>query len=320
MGDLFMSSTAETWYDAIIVGGGAAGMSAGLVLARCRRSVLVVDAGRPRNHAARRLHNYLTRDGVTPHRFTQLARREFARYGGEFRRGRVVDVASVQGGFRVSIEGGNPRKSRLLLLATGVVDELPPIRNARAFYGHGVHHCPYCDAWAYRDKQIAAYGLGRAGLGLACSLVTWSADVTVITDGVAMDGATRRKSARLGIAVREEKIVRLVSRRGRSRPSSRDPLGRIEFTKGPDLPVAALFFNTGQTQRSSLPKLLGCRMDAEGGVIHDKRQRTGVEGLYLAGDASKDVQFVVVAAAEGAKAGVAMNSDLQARDRGQVRG
>lgn len=313
-----MPISAEPWYDAIIVGGGAAGMSAGLVLARCRRSVLILDAGRPRNHAAQRLHNYLTRDGVAPHRFIQLARREFARYGGEFRSGRVVAAARVKGGFQVTIERGKARKSRLLLLATGVVDELPPIRNARAFYGRGVHHCPYCDAWQYRDKRIAAYGLGRTGVGLALSLATWSADVTVITDGAAMDGATRRKSAEFGIALREEKVVRIVSRRGQSRPSSRDPLGFIEFTKGPDLPVAALFFNTDQTQRSALPRLLGCRMDDEGGVIHDKRQRTGVEGLYLAGDASKDVQFVVVAAAEGAKAGVAMNSDLQTRDRRQV--
>jgi thioredoxin reductase len=250
---------------------------------------------------------------VAPRRFLDQGRRDARRYGVEFRRAVVTRARAVRGGF--AVRAGRRFTSRVLLLATGVVDELPAIANLRAFYGRGVHHCPYCDGWEYRDKPLAAYGPGRQGLGLALSLRTWSRNVTVITNGVAAEGAVCRTAARYGINMRTEVIDRFVSRRGARRASRSDRLGRIVFRSGPDLRLAALFFNTDQVQRSGLPARLGCRTTPEGGVLRDRRQRTGVPGLYLAGDASVDVQFVIVAAAEGAKAGLAMNRELQERDR-----
>jgi thioredoxin reductase len=262
------------------------------------------------------MHNYLTRDGIPPARFLELARADLGPYDVEFMHALVTECDCEPGGFAVRVRDVRRRfTSRVLLLATGVVDELPAVGNVREFYGLGVHHCPYCDGWEYRDRPLAAYGLGRQGLGLAMNLLTWSRDVTVVTNGAGLEAVDARRAAKLGIKVRRERIVRLLSRRGRKSASENDPLGRLRFESGPDQAVDAMFFNTDQMQRSRLPVKLGCQMNEDGGVIHDRRQRTGVKGLYLAGDASVDVQFVIVAAAEGAKAGMAMNRDLQERER-----
>lgn len=300
-----------TMYDAIIVGGGPAGLSAALVLGRCRRRVLVCDAGRPRNAASREMHGYLTRDGIRPDELLRLGREELEGYGVEFRKVEVVEAACLgKDGFRVVLHDGTRLDARKLLLATGVRDILPAIEGIEEFYGLGVHHCPYCDGWEHRDTVLVAYGRGRAGLGLAMSLRTWSERVVVCTDGRAYLG--RRDLNRLGrngVGLRQERVVRLEGEGGR--------LARLVFASGPPLDCGAMFFNTGQYQRSSLPTTLGCVFKKDGGVKHDHRQRTGVPGLYLAGDASRDVQFVIVAAAEGAKAATAINRELQDEDRGE---
>src|SRR6185503_4065026 len=282
-----------TPYDAIIVGGGPAGLNAALVLGRCRRRVLVIDAGRPRNAPSQHLHNFLSRDGVNPLALRRLGRAELRRYGVTYRAGLVSGASCVKAGFVVRIEDGPTLRARALLLATGVADALPDISNVRDFYGRGVHHCPYCDAWEYRDKPIAAYGRARRGLGLALSLLTWTPDVTVVTGGGRLSADAREEAARFGVGVRTEKIIRLEGKPGR--PSAKAGLARVIFEQGPPLRVSALFFNTFQLQRSTLPVRLGCRIDDQGSVIHDRRQRTGVPGLYLAGDASYDVQFAIVA-------------------------
>src|SRR4051812_12312659 len=178
-------------HDVLIVGGGPAGLSAALVLGRCRRRVLVVDAGRPRNAASRAMHGYLGRDGLDPREFLRLGREEIARYGVEFldaevdaARGPAPDgVTGPDSSFEVMTEDGRRIYSRRLLLATGVRDVLPPIDGAEAYYGRGVHHCPYCDGWEYRDRALVAYGAGPAAVGLALSLRTWSDRVTACADG-----------------------------------------------------------------------------------------------------------------------------------------
>ncbi|QDV39579.1 NAD(P)/FAD-dependent oxidoreductase [Tautonia plasticadhaerens] len=306
-------------YDVLVVGGGPAGLSAALVLGRCRRRVIVVDSGRPRNAAALRSHGYLTRDGIGPHELLRLGREEVARYGVEVLDDEVVDARcpSPDGSpgpgaaaFEAETRSGRRLRSRKLLLATGVRDVLPPVEGAERYYGRGVHHCPYCDAWEHRDARLAAYGAGGAAVGLALSLRTWSDRVTACTDGRPVDAGDRARLRRNGIALRTEPVARL--------DGDDEALGAIVFEGGRSIRCDALFFNTGQVQRSTLPGMLGCEYREEGQVETHGKQHTCTPGLFMAGDADGDVQFLIVAAAEGARAATAINRELQDEDRGEA--
>lgn len=297
--------------DVLIIGGGPAGLSAALVLGRARRRVVVVDSGRYRNAASGEMHGFLTRDGVQPREFLGVGRAEVERYGVEIRRAEAVDAwVDVNGRFRVKLDSGEELTSRRMLLATGVRDVLPRVEGIEGLYGTSVHHCPYCDGWEHRDERLVAYGKGKAAVGLALSLRTWSERVTACTNE-ALDEEQRGRAARNGIEVREEMVVGLEGEDGKLR--------RVVFESGPALECDAMFFNTDQFQRSDLARRLGCEFDENGGVKTEAHQRTCVPGLLLAGDAEKDVQFVIVAAAQGATAAVVINRELQDEDRGEAR-
>jgi thioredoxin reductase len=300
-------------YDCIIVGAGPAGLSAALMLGRCRRKVLVCDVGEPRNVRASGLHNYLTRDGIPPREFLLLARGEVERYPSiEFRAFEVLDATRSAEGFTIRCADGRWLHTRKLLLATGVVDELPEVAGLPELYGTSVHHCPYCDAWEWRDQPIAVYGRGEEGSALALGLTPWTQDLVLCTDGPS--GLSDLELEQLGIAgigVREERIARLEGRDGK--------LERVIFVAGEALLRQALFVCAGQRQRSSLARTLGCRFTSRGTVNTGSCEATDVPGLYVAGDSSKEAQFVIVAAAEGAEAGMAINKALLKEDLSQKR-
>lgn len=283
------------------------------MLGRCRRSVLVCDAGESRNAQSSGLHGYLTRDGMHPGEFLRLARQDIERYPTvEFHRGEVVEASRTSGGFSVVCAGGLRLSARKLLLATGVADEVPDIEGLRELYGKSVHHCPYCDAWEWRDQPLAVYGRAEAGVALSLALTVWSDDVVLCTDGPS--GLSEEEEERLqeaGIDLREDAVVRLEGRDGL--------LSQVVFAEGDPLSRRALFFCCGQHQRSPLAQKLGARFNAKGTVDTGSCEATNVPGLYVAGDASKDVQFVVVAAAEGSEAGMAINQALLKEDLAQKR-
>jgi thioredoxin reductase len=287
-----------------VVGGGPAGLSAALMLGRCLRRVLVFDAGQQRNASSRGIHGYLTRDGTPTGEFLELARRELERYGTvTLHRGTVEHATRTANGFVVMTADGNRHGTRKLLLATGVVDELPDLEGLEALYGTSVHHCPYCDAWEWRDQPIAVYGAEDAASALALTLRWWSGDVMLCTGGgrgIADEHLQRLMQA--GVRVREDPVARLEGTGGR--------LERIVFAGGESVTRNALFFATGQRQRCDLAALLGCRFTEKGAVDTGSCEATNVPGLYVAGDASKEAQFVVVAAAEGAEAGMAIHKAL----------
>ena len=294
--------------DVVIVGGGPAGLSAALMLGRCRRRVMVCDAGLPRNAASKAVHGFLTRDGIPPVELLCLGRSEISRYDVGFRQVRVVSVCREETGlFAVDLADQTRLICRKLLLATGVRDVLPPLNGISEFYGASVFHCPYCDAWEVRDQPIALYARRSQGVGEAIALTRWSSSVILCTDGRSgIDEHGRARLARNGVSLREQKIDRL--------EGAGSQLERIVFRDNSSIECRALFFNTGQYQRSDLAEVLGCTFTRKGVVHTDRLGNTNIPGLYVVGDASRDAQFVMVAASEGLKAAVAINQVLQQED------
>lgn len=293
-------------FDVIIVGGGPAGLSAALMLGRCRRRVLVCDAGRPRNARSSGIHGFLTRDGIAPCDFLTLGRAELERYDVAFSHSDVVAAGGSSGRFSISLANGNRETSRFLLLATGVVDELPLITGLDACYGRSVFHCPYCDGWENRERRLVALGPGKSGAGLALSLRTWSDAVLLCSNGGRLEASMRQRLQTNGIRFRTDLIDRLEHENG--------SLRSIAFCTGPSEDVDALFFSSGQHPQCDLAVKIGCAFNRRGTVSTGTLSNTNVPGVFVAGDLSRDAQFVVVAAAEGVKAGMAINQALQRED------
>ena len=296
-------------YDVVIVGAGPAGLSAALFLGRCRRTVLLCDNGHPRNEASQAMHGFLTRDGMPPLEFLRVGREELRPYTTvECRDVTVTDArCGPSGRFETTLETGEVIESRKLLIATGVRDNLPEIPGMRELYGSSVFHCPYCDGWEVRDEPLAVYGRGERGYGLSLELTAWSRDILLCTDGPSeIDESKTARLTRNGVTIREERVSRLEGRDG--------ALERIVFADGEPSRRRALFFTTGQHQQSALAIRLGCEFNDKGTVRTGKYETTHLPGLFVAGDASRAVQWVIVAASEGAEAAFAINTDLIKED------
>ena len=299
-------------FDVVIVGGGPAGLSAALILGRSRRHVLLCDAGRPRNAASHELHGFLTRDGIAPSEIRRIGREQLAQFGTiEIREVEVVDAAPRDGGFILTLAGGGIVRSRKLLLATGVTDLLPQVRGFDSIYGRSAFHCPHCDGWEFRDRALGVYGPERRAFGLALELRNWSAQVTLCTDGPSELGAEERvQLEKLGILLCEDQVVALESSEGM--------VERVCFQGRPPLAVEALFFDVGEVQASTLVRRLGCEMTEKGAVITADDRTTNTPGLFVAGDACQGSQLAIIAAAEGAQAGIAINNFLIKEDHARV--
>lgn len=290
-------------YDVIIIGGGIAGMSAAMLLGRCRRSVLVIDSGKPRNRASHALHGFLTRDGAKPLEMREIGRRELEKYETvQWHEGEAVDAVRMGEKFQVTVADGSRWESRYLLLATGIADRLPDVEGVEDFYGRSVFHCPYCDGWENRDRMLAAYGQGEGGVEMALELLTWSRDVVLCTDGYQLPKEASERLAKNGILYSEKRLLRLEGAEGR--------LERIVFEDETWLLREALFFYPEQHQSSPLAEKLGCEVP-EDGIVDTGKFQAVQPRLFVVGDAARSVQLAIVAAAEGAEAAFAINTALQ---------
>lgn len=294
-------------YDVIIIGGGPAGLNAALVLGRCRRSVLVFDSNQRRNAVSHALHGFLSRDGMPPQELLRISREQLLPYGVEIVDTEISDAQQRDTLFEVTTAQGQVFKSRKLLLATGITDNLPELNGFHEFYGISAFHCPYCDGWESRDKRIVAYAKGKQVADYALTLRPYSADLILCANGPCdLDADERARLVRNGIPLVEKQIDRLEGANGQ--------LTRIVFADGEAIERDVLFFHLGQKQRSQLAAQLGCKVSDEGGVQADPDCTTKIPGLFIAGDATRDVQQLIVAAAEGVKAAFAVNIELRNED------
>ena len=264
-------------YDAVIVGGGPAGLSAALVLGRATKRVLVVDDDRPANAVSQGVGGLLGHDRVKPAELRRRGRQQLVECPNVVvRHGAVEDVEPAADGFAVTLTGAAAVRAHAIVLAHGLRYDPPPLPGIETLWGRSVFHCAFCDGWEVRDRPIALHGSGPGAVRSALLLANWSNDVLLCTDGAPNPDAALLAAA--GVQVRTEAIAGLAGIDGR--------LARIEFAHGPAAPREALFVNTRRDQPNGLPVALGCELTEAGTIITDADGRTNVPGVYAAGDAA----------------------------------
>lgn len=297
-------------YDCIVIGAGPAGLSASLFLARYLRRTLTFHHNSPRNEYAHGVHGFLGHDGIRPLELLARGRDEVTGYGGLIIEARVDTVEKISAErFRV-ISGAKAFEARRLLLATGLRDLTPDCPGFREFYGSSVHHCPDCDGYEVKDKRVAVLAHDNNAAGFTANLLTWTRQLTLLTDGREISNDDRAKLTALDIAIRREAIVALEG----DTPARQ--LQRVLFSEGVPLECDALFFNLGTELATDFHETLGCRLDPECGLVWvDDTQQTSVDGVYAAGDVTPQSQLAVVAAAEGAMAAIHIHRSLISKER-----
>lgn len=290
-------------YDVVIAGGGPAGLAAALTLGRARKRVLLCDAGPPRNTAAVHVHNFVTRDGVTPAEFRRIAREQLAPYRSvEARDQRVHRIDGHAGAFEVSLAADVVR-ARRILLCTGMVDELPDLEGFRELWGSAIFQCPYCHGWEVQDRRFAYLAMQPERLPFARFLRGWSSDVVLLTNGtVGVPEDVRAKLEAGRVRVDERPIRRLVA--------NGDRLAHIEFSDDAVLECDVLWTHPPQRQ-VDLVRALGLVLDDGGFVqVDPATSETSVRGIYAAGDLTTQAQAALLSAAAGSRAAMAVNHAL----------
>lgn len=297
-----------TDYEVIIIGGGPAGLSAGLWLARYRRSVVVLDSGKPRNDPAWAVHGYPGIVDPPPHELRRVLIEQATEAGAEWRAADVARVSGEKNNFAVHLENGETLTSRRVILAYGKRDDLPEVEGARELYGRSLHHCPDCDGPSVTDKRVGVFGWDRRAAALALYLLTWADSVVLLTNGHKPE---LKKNAlavleKYRVPVRSERVLRLRSSDG--------CLAAAELEGAESLPVDALFFHLGSPLATDIANQLGCKRERGTDLQIDRAHQTTVPGVFAAGDIVGPPYLAVTAAASGVTAAMGVHRSLLPSD------
>jgi thioredoxin reductase (NADPH) len=300
----------EHHYDVAVVGGGPAGLSSALWLARYLHKVVVIDSGDPRNWETRGINGYLGHQGIRSPELRALGREECSKFGVDFVAG-IVDRTLDEPGelFSLQLRDGTKIEARRILLAIGIKDFWPDIPGLDRCYGETIHVCPDCDGYETRGKKTVVVGAGRKAAGMALALTTWTREIVICTNGekAEMSQVLLDTLKPLNIPVIEAPIKCVVSK-------STDIIG-IDFEGGMSLDCERLYFAIGQYPADDLGAQLGCKRDALGRLVIDDRNHTSVKNVYAAGDIAPGPQLAIAAAASGAVAAIAIHASLMPEAR-----
>lgn len=295
--------------DCIIIGGGPAGLSAGLVLGRSLRRAVILDHGRPRHARTRHSHGFLTRDGASPAEFRQIAHRELSEYPSiSMMQEEVVEVQPVYGGFIARMSSGRETAGRKVLLSTGLREILPSLPGLEEYYGQSLFSCPYCDGYELRGKRLVLLAETMNVFSTAQMIHHWSKDLVICTNGKRILNVEQHKRlVSRGIRVVEQPISKLSGSNGR--------LEAIWFRNGQTIEREGGFVTPQLSQASMIGPRMGCHMNDRGALITDHYGRTNIRGIYAAGDSTvTSPTQLIIAAAEGSKAAIGINMDLVYED------
>ncbi|MBB2481785.1 NAD(P)/FAD-dependent oxidoreductase [Bacillus sp. APMAM] len=292
--------------DCAIIGGGPAGLNAALVLGRARRNVILFDNSRPRNAVTQESHGFITRDGVAPSEFRNLAHQDISKYPSvKIKESKIQEVKRESPSlFQLITQEGKSYLSRKILIASGLKESLPNVNNIKDYYGKSIFSCPYCDGWELREQPLVIISENQHALHLAKMVYQWSKDLIVCTNGhKILSESEEMLLKKKGIRIMEERIVNLIGSDGK--------LEKVVFEDGTEVNRTGGFVTTDLVQPNEFAISLGCELNKSGGIIVDALGRTNVEGVYAAGDTTLNgPSQLIISAAEGSRAAMGINYEF----------
>ena len=297
-------------FDCAIIGGGPAGLNAALILGRARRNVMLFDNDNARNAITQESHGFITRDGIKPKKFREIAHKEIARYPSVISTNReVTSVSKKKSKFELVTSKKERYESKTIIISTGLKDVLPSIDNIHDYYGKSLFHCPYCDGWELRNKPLVIIiGEQAQGFHFIQTIYNWSKDLIVCTNGDLFENSGQKRFLNnKGIRIIEYKIKKFVGKNGQ--------MEKVVFENGESASRRGGFVMPQMIQASDFGKQLGCKYNSLGGIAVDSFGRTNIQGIYAAGDASVvNPAQIIIAAAEGVRAAAGVNADLTQKE------
>jgi thioredoxin reductase len=296
-------------YDAVVIGGGPAGLASALWLARYRVRARLIDTGDPRNAPTAGVHGYLGLQDIAPMELRRIGRAQAGEAGAEIELATVESVEGEIDDFRVRIADGRILAARRLLFATGLRDIIPEIPGLMDCYGQSIWHCPDCDGPEIAGRRVGVIGWGRPIVAYCMEMLTWADELVILTHGHPPDLPSRSQAAldRFGIGLRREVIREIHGKEGQ--------VDEVTFADGSRESFGAIFFHIASGPGCSIPAALGCRANEEGILEVDRDFETSVPGVYAAGDVTAGSKLAIRAAADGTRAALGIYRSLLPAER-----